>query len=135
VSAVDWHQLALNPQAISQLYNRAPALRAVELFEVALHRDGPRAMLRVDLAQGPDHPPSRWMRDGFNRTQIQLDFLDVEMVRIRGWSTENRVDIDLEPHTGEKVRMTAQGQGCDIEIIARFFRIDHVRGYLSESGQ
>jgi hypothetical protein len=128
-----WHKLADNSQVISQLYDEAPSLHATRLVEVILHQDGPRLELRVDLAQFPDHPPLRWMRDGYNTAQIQLDFFSLDSVQITGWSTENCVDINIEKIEDGRIYMSAKGPTCAINVVCRFFRIAHVRGYVDSA--
>jgi hypothetical protein len=127
---MEWYELALNPEAISQLYTQPPLLRGVELSEVTLQRDGPTVHLRAILAHPPDRPPARWTGHGYNAAQIQLDFFDLEAIQISGWSTTNLTNIGIERPSQDRIQLRAEGPTCMVNITCRFFRIAHIRGYL-----
>jgi hypothetical protein len=129
-----WHELADNPKAMSQLYKTVPSLEGLDLHELLLHRDGPRLTLNADLACFPDDPPARWVRDGYNRASIQLDFWGIQSVNISGWSTEMTIDIHIErTNSGEISVMAKSSKGhCNFSAVCQFFRIAHITGYMAE---
>jgi hypothetical protein len=129
-----WHELAENPKAMSQLYKTVPSLEALELHEVFLHRDGPRLTLKATLACFPDAPPDRWVRDGYCKASIQLDFWGIQSVNISNWSTNMTVDIQIERTNSGEISVVAkscEGQSY-FSIVCQFFRIAHITGYAVE---
>ena len=47
-----WHELSMNPEAVTQIYRVPPSLSRVQLTEVELHRDGPRIRVHAVLSGG-----------------------------------------------------------------------------------
>lgn len=129
-----WHELAENPKAMAQLYKTVPSLEGLELHELLLHRDGPRLTLKADLACFPDAPPDRWMKDGYSKASIQLDFWGIKSVNISGWSTNTMVDIQIERINNGEISIVAKS--CEGQVyfsaVCQFFRIAHITGYAVE---
>lgn len=130
MNTMNWYELALNPQAVSQLYAETPLLEGVELVEVVLHRDGPKLQMKFNIPQLPDHPPDRWIRNGYNAAQMQLDFFDVAEVQMLGWSTSNQVDVKIDRNAEGRIGLKVEGGPCSMSASSGFFRIAHVSGYL-----
>ncbi|HKX27143.1 MAG TPA: Imm50 family immunity protein [Blastocatellia bacterium] len=129
-----WYELADNPKAITELYETVPALERLDLHELLLHRDGPRLTLKANLYPFPEIPPDRWVRNGFNRVIIQLDFWGVQSVSISGWSTEIVIDIEIERINSEEISVLAKPREGDsyFSFVCQDFSIARVAGYMAE---
>jgi hypothetical protein len=57
---VSWNDLASDPRVILGSYSAPPALDAVEVHSLALHRDGPTLEMVTELPAFPDRPSRRW---------------------------------------------------------------------------
>jgi hypothetical protein len=117
--------------AMSQLYKTVPSLEGLELHELLLHRDGPRLTLKANLPCFPDAPPDRWVRQGYNKVSIQLDFWGIQSVNISGWSTNMVVDIQIERINGSEISVAANSRESQTRFsaVCQFFRIAHITGY------
>ena len=56
---MSWNDLASNPRVILGYYSAPPALDAVEVHSLALHRDGPTLEMVAELPAFADRPSLR----------------------------------------------------------------------------
>lgn len=133
MSTKSWHELAMNPEAVNQLYRVPPKLARVELTEVTLHRDGPRLSVQALLAELPDNPPRRWVRDGCNAAAIQLDFFAVSDVTLAGWSTSNVTDLEITAAPSGRIHLAARLPGGALSVTCEHFRIAHFSAHIAGS--
>jgi hypothetical protein len=131
IEVIMWHELAENPKAMSQLYKTVPSLEGLEPHELLLHRDGPRLTLKADFPCFPDAPPDRWVREGYTKVSIQLDFWGIRSVNISGWSTNMLVNIQIERTNSGEISIVAES--CEGQVyfsaVCQSFRIAHITGY------
>jgi len=126
----DWPSLLLRPQAILSLYRSAPCFST--LHEVILHRDGPRADLRLELDRFADSPPRRWDA-GFNRVQVVLRFDGLREIDIQRWGWQGALtDGFLERHQ-HGVRFVFVGADVSVNGVSADVDIQRVDGYMDES--
>ena len=128
-----WHELAMNPEAVTQIYRVPPSLSRVQLTEINLHRDGPRISVHAILSEFPDHPPRRWLRDGCNVAAIQLDFFAVSDVALAGWSTDTVTDLEITEAPGGRVAISARFSGGSLSATCESFRIAHFSAHIAGS--
>jgi hypothetical protein len=89
--------------------------------------------VRLDLNDFPDPAPHKWIANGCNRAQVTLLFIDIKALRLQGWSTDNRVDINLcRCPAGIAVTMT--GQGTQIEGEFGFVDVEKISAYCYAGG-
>ena len=129
-----WHNLALNPEAIANLYNYVPYLENVELFSLLMNRDGPQISASLKLSRYPDKPPKRWLPE-FNTVQVHLNFIDISNFMARGLYTEMKVDVRIkrDSNTGLKVHFKGLDNNMDVSFDSGFFHIDRITPYILES--
>jgi Immunity protein 50 len=130
---INWYQLAENPQTLSDIYTDVPPLQEVDLIEVILIENGTQMSLKIILSRFPDKPPRKWVESGYNTIQIQIDFLELEEVKISHWSTRNHVNAQIETITGGQIMLNVASLSCNIQAKARSFRVSKVVGYLIRS--
>jgi hypothetical protein len=128
-----WHLLTMNPDAVSGLYASVPPLTGLAIVRLQLDREGPRLEIHGNLPTFPDNPPARWVRDGFNTAQLQLDCLGVSDLRINGWGTDPVVDVELSKVSDRQIRLSAKGRTCELSLVTEFVRIAGVHGYAKAS--
>ena len=75
--------------------DKPPSLKDVDLHDVVLDRDGPKVILRFDVSEFPEAPPTKWLVSGFNRVQLKLMVLGIQDLSIQGWGTRCRCDISI----------------------------------------
>jgi hypothetical protein len=127
-----WHQLAMNPEALSNLYQSVPELQNVDIHRILLHRDGPVMTISLDLPRFPDKPSRRW-HEASNTVQIELDFIGLESIELRGWSTDNIVDIQLNRLPDGKIAINISGAMINLRATCVAFRIQRVNAYQKEA--
>lgn len=125
----NWHELAENHQILFELYNDVPSLQAVDLIEVILSENGTQMSLKIILPRFPDKSPRKWVENGYNTVQIQIDFLELEEVKISHWSTRNHVDVQIELLADRQIMLSVASLLCSIQAKARSFRISNVVAY------
>ncbi|WP_374250829.1 Imm50 family immunity protein [Micromonospora sp. R77] len=124
-----WVDLLLEPRGIRAIYGEdPPTLTAVDLHDLVLHRDGPRATLRLDLAQFPRKPPKKWADQGFNVVQVQLTLVDVQHLSIAGWSTHATLDLEIN-RTDEVLSLRTKNGPVILSIDARWLVLSHLQAY------
>jgi hypothetical protein len=126
---MNWTDCIGNKKPIENLYSVPPSLNGVRVLEVSLHQDGPFVSIRINLNEFPDAPPKEWVANGFNRVQITLMFIEVEDLKIRGWSSNNIVDVVIERRS-DRVSVIMRGQGTEIEGVFSFVEVEKVSAYL-----
>lgn len=103
-----------------------PSLRGVNVHEVVLHRDGPRVELRLDLAEFPAAPPTKWTE--FDTVQVRLVLVGVTAMSLRGWSTTVVTDLVLE-RAGEGLRLATDGGPVALEVEAGAATVTKISAY------
>ena len=126
---MDWIECVSNPESLRSLFDHLAGLEAVDVHEVALHRDGPSIRIRADLARFPDRPPSRWPT-GANRAQITLSLYGVADLMIEGIATRNVGILQLTPMAGPRMRLEFLSSGLRVIGTCDFARVDHISGYV-----
>jgi Immunity protein 50 len=125
----NWIELISNPASIQAIYGRViPTLKHVDLHEIVLHRDGPQALLRFDLAEFPERPPSKWAASGFNRVQIKLMVVGVEELDISGLQTNCQVDLAIF-EDGSLIRVRSDNGAVLLNIAAHEVFINNISAY------
>lgn len=125
-----WYELTENPQVIVELYRDVPSLHSIDLLEVVLSVDHAKMTLRADLSRFPDNPSTRWREMKCNTIQIQLEFWELQSLKIVQWSTENLVDAQIERTSDGLIALNIISLRCDIRAIAHSLRIGSVSAYL-----
>ena len=127
-----WIQLLAKARALEDIYGAdPPSLRGVDLHEVALHRDGPRATLRFDLAGFPASPPPKWLATRCNRVQLQISAI-VQDVAISGWQTRCRIDLEIA-RIGSVLAIRADNGAVKIELRSTAVMLDKISAYRDDS--
>ncbi|MGC4744303.1 Imm50 family immunity protein [Micromonospora sp. DT201] len=130
-----WVDLLSESHGIRAIYGEdLPALTSVDLHELVLHRDGPRATLRFDLSQFPKSPPKKWADQGFNVVQVQLTLVDVLHLTMVGWTTRALLDINVE-RMGKALSLRANNGPVGINIDARWLVLSHLSAYCGASAE
>ena len=126
-----WTRFLVDARAIHSIYGAGdPPLTNVDLHELVLHRDGPKVVLRFDLADFPLAPPAKWAAARYNRLQLRLAAI-VSRVSIEGWGTRCRLDVAIERVDGV-IRMQADNGTVKVAIEATALLLDAVSAYRDE---
>lgn len=128
-----WDRFLENPEAIRQIYSTIPSLREIELKEVVFQEDGPTVLIKVSLTDLPTHPPSRWLKQRFNRVQLELQLLSLSSLRCAGWGTSNVGSLEFLNHSDGVQSVFFGGNGCEFDFIHGFLRLNSIQPYLVES--
>ena len=132
MTTISWIDLVLDATPVKAIFGQElPMLEDIDLHEIALHRDGPRVLLRFDLQDFPMHPPKKWVAEGFNRVQMRLLASGVRELHIAGWQANNRVDLRIEKD-GSLVRIRADNGVVQLDLIADFLIVDRISAYREE---
>lgn len=127
----DWIRFLADARALQGIYGAdIPSLHDVDLHEVSLHRDGPRATLRFDLATFPASPSAKWIAAGCNRVQLQLTAI-VREVSISGWQARCRIDLSIG-RDGDALDLRADNGTVKIALRASALMLDKVSAYRDE---
>ena len=127
----DWTRFLADARTIDSIFGaEVPSLNNVDLHELVLHRDGPKALLRFDLAEFPRIPPAKWVAARYNRVQLRLAAI-VGNVSIEGWGTRCRLDVSIERVDGV-IRMRADSHRIKISIDATALLLEAVSAYRDE---
>jgi len=90
-----WTDLLDDARAIRAIFGDAPpSLRGVDLHEVVVSWDGPSVSLRLDIAEFPPSPPSKWAK--FNTVHLSLGAVGVEALTMSDvLPRRDPVDLDI----------------------------------------
>ena len=129
-SMENWLTLLVDPLPIRSIYGDfVPTLRSVNLHEVIIHRDGPKVVLRFDLADFPEFPPKKWNASKFNTVQVCLLMIGVKKLFISGFDRTCILDISIHKDDND-INLSAISDNVQISIISSFATIDKVSAYL-----
>jgi hypothetical protein len=125
-----WVDHLVDARGIRAIYgDTPPTLQGVDVLELILNHDGPRAELRIDLADYPRHPPAKWAAGGCNVVQVNLVLIDVTTLSVHGWTTDVELNLTLERH-GDAVRLTtAPGDPVELDVTAGFAHLARISAY------
>lgn len=127
-----WMEMLVNPEGLKAAFgDEAVTLDAIDLHELTLHRDGPSATLRFDLASFPRQGPKKWMGQGFNRVQLQLELSGLVSCSIQGWERQCRMDLSLVQRDGQLALSGRCGQVA-IELQGAFLLVKAMSAYQHE---
>lgn len=126
---MSWHELAENPQIITELYDETPSLQKVDIHKVILKYDENKCLVFFDLPTFADKPPAKWVKYKYNTVQIHLAFLDIESFQVERWSTNNCADAQIEMLSKGRIAFKVAAPTCHVEGVARAFRFIAVNGY------
>lgn len=125
----NWIELISNTASIRAIYGEiVPTLERVDLHEIVLHRDGPSALLRFDLAEFPERPPSKWAASEFNRVQMKLLAVGVKELDISGLQTNCQVDLVIS-EDDSLIRIRADNGAVHLNIAADEVLINDISAY------
>lgn len=129
-------ELLVNPEQLSALYGRTPALTGVRVRSVNLNWRGPELTLRIDLPAFPASPPVEWEKAGVDRVQCQLRFTAVERIALTRWSPPAVADIEVVSWGGDRrVRVAVGGEGVALAFEASdSVRLAHVSAFRIDDG-
>lgn len=124
-----WLEVITESRQIEEIFGKdLPSLTSIDLHELIIHRDGPRAVLRFDLSSYPSPAPKKWERQGYNRVQLRLMLVGLSNIRVDGWSTNCVVDLNLV-RDGDMVKLATSSGPTEIEIVASAAVIESVTAY------
>ncbi len=126
---MDWIDLVGSGEFLRKLFPRAPSLRGVRVLEVDLHQDGPRALIRFDLNEFPEQPPTKWMQSHANKVQVRLMGIGIRDLGVSGWSANNVADIQVLAAGSDGVRFIANGPGFHFNGDFEHLAVDSVSAY------
>jgi hypothetical protein len=108
--------------------DEVPPLAGIVVHEISLHRDGPRATLRVDLPIFPSQPPPKWKAQGFNTVQIQLMLIGINELVLRGWDSNIRGNLSIA-REGDLIRAQLATPQVEIDIRADAALVSTISAY------
>ncbi|MDS4055332.1 MAG: Imm50 family immunity protein [Candidatus Accumulibacter sp.] len=125
----NWTDSVLDAAPVRAIFGPSPpSLEGIDLHEINLHRDGPRVLLRFDLQDFPVHPPRKWAFAGFNRVQMRLIALGVQLLEIAGLQSNMKIDLSINKE-GPLTRVCADNGTVRLELTAEFLIVDSISAY------
>jgi hypothetical protein len=124
-----WHLLTENPEVMAELYDEIPLLEPIDLMKVVLSTEDAKMSLAANLSRVPDKLPPERVKQGHNTAYIQLEFRDLQSLRVARWSTENLVDARIEQTVEGQISLNIISPRCDIRAIARSLKITSISTY------
>lgn len=125
----NWIELISNTASVRPIYGEIiPTLERVDLHEIVLHRDGPMVLLRFDLAEFPERPPSKWAASEFNRVQMKLLAAGVKELDISGLQTHCLLDLVIS-EDDSLIRIRADNGAVRLNIAAEEMLINGISAY------
>lgn len=125
----NWIDLISNTASVRAIYGQVvPTFAHVDLHEVVLNRDGPRVLLRFNLAEFPDKPPPKWVASEFNRVQMKLLVVGVKELDISGLQTNCQLDLVLF-REGSLIRIRADNGAVRLNIAADDVLVSDISAY------
>nr|WP_163504085.1 Imm50 family immunity protein [Halomonas socia] len=130
----NWVDFLSDATAVKAIFGEdIPVLVGVDVHEIILHRDGPKASVRFDLAQYPVRPPKKWGAMRFNRVQVIIDAFDIKKLSIIGWEKRLVMDIEISQEEGG-ISFRAKGGEVKFEILAGFLDLSGISAYKDDEG-
>jgi hypothetical protein len=112
-------------------YSAPPALDAVELHSLALHRDGPTLEMVAELPTFPDRPSPRWDASA-NATQARFRFFGLREICIEGWGISNVGPLSISRVNGV-VRFEFRSGSASCIGVSDWFDVAGVSAYTRET--
>jgi hypothetical protein len=128
----DWCSLALNPSAVTSIYDSAPSLSCINISEIRLLDRGPTIQLFLSLADLPSRVPLRWAKHPFNRVSISLQLIEVDSVKVQNWKTDNFGRMEIEKLDGKLHSSIVNGSEKIFECVHSFLTINSFAPYQVE---
>ena len=133
MTTTNWTESLLDAAPVKAIYgSNPPLLEGIDLHEINLHRDGPRVLLRFDLPNFPTHPPQKWASVGFNRVQIRLMALDVQLLEIAGLQSNMKIDLSIRKE-GALVCIRADNGAVRLQLAAESLIVESISAYRESS--
>ena len=128
-----WIDYLLDSKPISMIFGQCvPTLKSIVVHEINLHHDGPRILLRFDLAGFPERPPKKWVESGFNRVQLRLLMLGVRELKLIG--LQSTIQVDLEIFKDDCLtRVKADNGIFQLDVGAEFVTTEGISAYVEAS--
>lgn len=106
-----------------------PSLHDVDFHALDLHRDGPRALLKIDLPEFPKSPPQKWIDAGFNRVQLKLLGVGVHHFKMDGLQRNCKLTLSLFKED-DLIRLSGEGSGMSFDISTEHLLVDGLNPYF-----
>ncbi|MGW6713057.1 Imm50 family immunity protein [Streptomyces globisporus] len=127
-----WIDLVRNSDVLGTLYSDVPPLESVRLRSFHLDWRGPALTLRIDLPTypDPDRVPLEWSERGHDNLQLQVQFVAVEDLTVRGWIPTVPVDISLAALPCRRILVRIAEVGFEFSFTASdSLTIGHISSY------
>ena len=127
-----WHKVLERNQFISSLYHEVPKLINVRIVGIKITDEGRRVSLHFNMPKFADNPPAKWRKSGYNAVFVELDFFDIQELKV-SYSKENLMgNIILEKNEQDKFIVRISG-AVNMELVADIGIIQTVSGYIDNS--
>lgn len=124
-----WTDLLVDVAPVKAIFGlKPPRLEGISLHEIIIHRDGPRVLLRFDLADFPLCPPQKWAAAGVNRVQVRLLALGVQELKIAGLQSKIQIDLGLKK-VGSLIRLSADNGTVQLDLGAEAVAVENISAY------
>ena len=131
----NWLGCLVSDKEIKAIYGaNVPELSGVNVHEILLHRDGPKVTLRFDFPDFPDHPPQKWIENGFNCVQVSWVFSGVSDFEINGWGANFSSNISIWRDPDGLVSLEVVGDCFKVSLKSDFSYIERISAYLDKAG-
>lgn len=114
-----------NDHFLFDLYDGLPSFEEINLHQIILNWDGPRASLVFDLNSFPTNPPKKWHK--FNTAQVELSLFPLLKVNLENFSNGNICNLLIERQK-DLIYVYATG-GSQAQFIASSAQIAGVSAY------
>ncbi|NED00292.1 hypothetical protein G3I55_01250 [Streptomyces sp. SID6648] len=131
-----WIDLVRNSDILGTLYSGVPPLESVRLRSFHLDWRGPTLTLRVDLPAYPDRVPPEWSERGHDTLQLQVQFLAVSELTVRGWIPTVPVVVSVAEPGTRRILVRIAEDGFELSFTSSdSLTVGHISSYrMAETG-
>ncbi|WP_196814645.1 Imm50 family immunity protein [Nocardia sp. BMG111209] len=127
---MSWIELLTDARAVQAIYrDNPPSLENLILHELCLHRDGPRVVIKADLADFPDNPPKKWRDRGFDTVRVELLLDGVTRAEISGISINSQISLRLTREKGQIHATVGPGSTTTLDIWSDLLTLNLISAY------
>lgn len=127
---MSWLDVVADDRAVRGVYGdeEPPPLGPVVVQGINFHRDGPNAVIAVELPRYPARPPKKWAAQGFDTAQMSLQLVDVENVQLTGWDVNVVAEFTLE-RFDDRISVRLDSPDCTLACTALAVYVRSISAY------
>lgn len=115
----------MNPQALTSIFGNIPLLEGAELLDIQLKREEPILSVTLMTKEAVKSKPKRW--DQWDVVYIQLSFLTIRNLEIKGWGKDNIISrFEISGKTESNALIIKGVDGLQINTNFEWIKVERV---------